>query len=52
MLKLSQAEWLTAQGITRAVTENDETNRAMVSINERLGYKPVATVRSYAREPA
>ena len=51
LLKLVQAEWLAARGVTRVVTENDETNRAMLAVNERLGFRPIGSVFSYAREP-
>ena len=34
-----------------AAEENDETNAPMLAVNERLGYRPLASVYSYAREP-
>jgi hypothetical protein len=30
-----------------ALTENDETNAPMLAINERLGYRPIASRYSY-----
>jgi GNAT superfamily N-acetyltransferase len=51
LLKLVQAEWLAARGVTRVITENDETNRPMLAVNERLGFRPIGSVFSYAREP-
>ena len=51
LLKLVQAEWLAARGVTCVVTENDEPNRAMLTVNERLGFRPIGSVLSYALEP-
>lgn len=42
---------LAAAGVTRCSTGNDEENRAMLAVNERLGYRPSASVWS-ARRPA
>ena len=30
-------------GITRAITQNDDSNAPMLAINRRLGYEPFAT---------
>lgn len=41
---------MAAAGITRCSTANDGRNRAMLAVNERLGYRPAAAVWS-ARMP-
>jgi GNAT superfamily N-acetyltransferase len=38
-----------ARGITVAITENDEQNRAMLAVNERLGYRPTAANATFSR---
>jgi GNAT superfamily N-acetyltransferase len=38
-----------AHGITIALTENDEQNAPMLAVNERLGYRPVATNATFSR---
>jgi GNAT superfamily N-acetyltransferase len=38
-----------AAGIRVASTENDETNAAMLRVNERLGYRPAATNATFSR---
>jgi len=40
---------LAAAGIEAAVTENDEQNRAMLAVNERLGYRPTAANATFSR---
>lgn len=50
LAKLRQLEWAAANGITSLSTDNDETNPAMLAINERLGYEPFGEVRSFVRE--
>ena len=50
LAKLCQLEWAAATGITTITTDNDETNPAMLAINERLGYVPFGEVRSFVRE--
>ncbi len=42
---------LAAAGVTNCATGNDEENRAMLAVNERLGYRPSASIWS-ARRPA
>ena len=37
------------RGIVTALTENDETNRAMLAVNERLGYRPSRTRVTFSR---
>lgn len=39
-----------AAGITRVITQNDDTNAPMVAINERLGYTPFSTGHSWVLE--
>jgi GNAT superfamily N-acetyltransferase len=39
-----------ARGITRVMTEMDETNAAMQAVNRRLGYEPFAVRLSWRRE--
>jgi GNAT superfamily N-acetyltransferase len=38
-----------AGGIATATTENDETNRPMLAVNERLGYRPSTTNATFSR---
>ena len=40
LLKLHQLEWAARDGIASVMTENDETNAAMLAVNTRLGYVP------------
>jgi GNAT superfamily N-acetyltransferase len=40
-VKLAAARWARANGHERILTENDETNAAMLAINRRLGYRPL-----------
>jgi RimJ/RimL family protein N-acetyltransferase len=37
------------RGVELVSTENDETNRPMLRINEKLGYRPVGTTLSWSR---
>ena len=37
------------RGIVTALTENDETNRAMLAVNEQLGYRPSSTRVTFSR---
>ena len=39
-----------AAGITRVITQNDDTNAPMVAINARLGYTPFSTGHSWVLE--
>jgi len=47
LAKLGAMRRLAELGVTMVLTENDETNAAMLAINERLGYRPVASRYSY-----
>ena len=38
-----------ARGLELVVTENDETNAPMLRVNEKLGYRPVATYAHWSR---
>ncbi len=48
--KVASLRWAAANGITRVATMNDETNAAMLAINNRLGYKPAGRRVEYVRE--
>jgi GNAT superfamily N-acetyltransferase len=37
------------RGIVEATTENDEQNRPMLAVNERLGYQPTASNATFSR---
>ena len=39
-----------AAGITRVITQNDETNAPMLAINAKLGYQPLSSGHSWVRE--
>ena len=47
LAKLGAMPRLAELGVTLVLTENDETNAAMLAINERLGYRPVASRYAY-----
>ena len=38
-----------AKGVTMALTDNDETNAAMLAVNDKLGYRRVATRLVFSR---
>ena len=50
LAKLASIAWLGAHGVTKLVTQNDETNRAMLAVNARLGYRPDASWLSYVKD--
>lgn len=50
LAKLAALERARAAGVTRAYTANDEANAPMLAVNERLGYRPVATHWSCLRD--
>ena len=39
-----------AVGITRVITQNDDTNAPMLAINARLGYEQFSTAHSWVLE--
>jgi GNAT superfamily N-acetyltransferase len=49
-VKRASLAWAAAQGIRAAWTTNDETNAAMLSVNERLGYTSSLRRVEYLRE--
>ena len=50
LAKLASIAWLRERGVTTLVTQNDETNAAMLAVNTRLGYVPSATWRAYVKD--
>jgi GNAT superfamily N-acetyltransferase len=50
LAKLASIAWLREQGVTTLVTQNDETNAAMLAVNRRFGYRPGASWLSYVRD--
>jgi GNAT superfamily N-acetyltransferase len=48
LVKVATHQWLVdaEPGVRRVVTSNSETNRHMIAINEALGYRPDARLRS------
>lgn len=49
LAKVAQLRWAAEAGITRVITDNDETNAAMLAINRRLGYEPFTERRGFVR---
>jgi GNAT superfamily N-acetyltransferase len=49
-VKLASLRWAAANGITAVWTTNDESNAAMLAVNDRLGYRPSARRVEYARD--
>lgn len=50
LVKLATIAWAAANGISTLMTENDETNRPMLALNESLGYRPFASGLAYVRD--
>jgi len=48
-VKLATVRWAAVHGLRRIYASNDEDNAAMRAVNRRLGYRPIATLRNYAR---
>ena len=52
LAKLATIRWAAENGVTALLTENDAANRAMLALNERLGYKPTRTLQNFAKPVA
>lgn len=50
LAKLASIGWLREQGVKTLVTENDETNQAMLAVNRRLGYEPGGSWLAYVKD--
>jgi GNAT superfamily N-acetyltransferase len=50
LAKLASIAWLREQGVTTLLTQNDETNAAMLAVNRRLGYRPASTWLSWVKD--
>jgi GNAT superfamily N-acetyltransferase len=50
LTKLASIAWLREQGVTTLVTQNDETNQAMLAVNRRLGYERGASWLAYVKD--
>jgi len=49
-VKLAAIDWLARHDVTALYTENDTENAEMLTINEHLGYRPLAGFEVWARE--
>ena len=49
-LKRATLNSLADAGVTRAMTANDVQNAAMLAVNDRLGYRPIATLYAVRRQ--
>lgn len=49
LVKLATIRWAVANGIERIATGNDSTNRDMLALNERLGYRRLPDFLVFAR---
>ncbi|HEY6962324.1 MAG TPA: GNAT family N-acetyltransferase [Gaiellaceae bacterium] len=49
-VKLASIAWAREHGVAEMVTDNDETNAPMLSINRRLGFRPARRRVEYLRE--
>ena len=50
LAKLATIVWLRKHGVTTLVTQNDETNAAMLAVNARLGYRPGESWLAYVKD--
>jgi RimJ/RimL family protein N-acetyltransferase len=49
LAKLATVRWAAEHGIRRIYTSNDEENAAMLAVNRRLGYRPLAVNYDFER---
>lgn len=49
LAKLATVRWARENGIESIITDNAEQNAAMLAINERLGYRPVAARQRWVK---
>jgi len=49
LIKRHALAWAAAKGVTMALTDNDESNAAMLAVNDKLGYRRVATRLVFSR---
>jgi GNAT superfamily N-acetyltransferase len=49
LLKRHALACAAAKGVTMALTDNDESNAPMLAVNDKLGYRPVATRLIFSR---
>ena len=50
LVKLATVRWAAENGITEILTANDRENSPMLALNRSLGYRPLVTETTYARE--
>jgi GNAT superfamily N-acetyltransferase len=50
LAKLATIGWARERGIERIITDNAESNAAMLAINDRLGYRPFVTRQRWIRD--
>jgi GNAT superfamily N-acetyltransferase len=50
LAKLASIDWLRERGVSMLVTQNDESNAAMLAVNTHLGYRPFETRHSYVKD--
>jgi GNAT superfamily N-acetyltransferase len=49
LIKRHALAYAAAKGVTMALTDNDETNAAMLAVNDKLGYRQLATRLIFGR---
>ena len=50
LMKQHSLSLAAAAGITKVITQNDETNAPMLAINAKLGYQPLSSGHSWVLE--
>lgn len=50
LMKQHSLGWAAAAGVTRVITQNDDTNAPMLAINARLGYEPFSVGHAWVLE--